>query len=55
LKFDVNSTGTFIERRWSWITQSWFGHVHNWEWIGLDKFVELIDDEESDSVELGGE
>jgi hypothetical protein len=37
------------------MTQSSFGHVHNWESIPVDKHVEFVDDDESDPIELGGE
>jgi len=39
------------------MTQSSFGHVHNWESIPIDKHLQFVDDDddESDPVELGGE
>jgi len=36
------------------MTQSSFGHVHNWESIPLDKHDD-DDDDESDPIEFGGE
>lgn len=51
-----NSKGIFFECWLSWMTQSLFGHRHNWVSIRLDELLEFVDDvEDSDPIELGGE
>jgi hypothetical protein len=55
-KFVRNSKGISFEWWLSWITQSLFGHRHNWLSIRFDGLLEFVDDDEdSDPIELGGE